>query len=298
MVDSFTHPYGSHQSYGIEYINGYLWFSTCGAFSSDVLLIRINPESYDYDIIYKPIDFNDQMWGITYDGEYIWIVDAGSNYIQAYDGISPEEDNDGDGLSNEEEDIYEINPNKADTDGDSLSDGVEIRLNLDPNNWDSDGDGIGDGLEFIANFGNNSSAQCLPNGYIRMTIQWTDNFIIITTNSTMVSASFDSEKEELSFQVKGPSETISACNVTIPKNLVNDLNKIRVKIDGKDITFNSTQSENMVQLSFVYSHSEHNLVIALNEELVSIIVGYPAIFLIVSILGISMILYKKVKKNF
>jgi len=131
-----------------------------------------------------------------------------------------------------------------------------------------------------------------------MTIQWTDNFIIITTNSTMLSASFDSEKEELSFQVKGASETMSVCNATIPKNLVNDLNKIRVKIDGKDITFNSTQSENMVQLSFIYSHSEHNLVIALNEGLVNNIVGYPPIFLIMSILGISMILYKKVKKNF
>lgn len=149
VTDSFTHPYGNRQSYGIEYINGYLWFSTCGAVGSDVLLIRIKPESHDYDIVYKIADLSGNMWGTTYDGEYIWIVDSGSHYIQAYDGISPEEDNDGDGLSNEEEDIYETNPNKADTDGDGLRDDVEISLNLDPNNWDSDGDGIGDGLEFI-----------------------------------------------------------------------------------------------------------------------------------------------------
>ena len=58
-------------------------------------------------------------------------------------------DDDGDGLSNAQEDIIGTDPQNPDTDGDGLGDGVEVNGANDTNplNPDTDGDGILDGTE-------------------------------------------------------------------------------------------------------------------------------------------------------
>jgi hypothetical protein len=61
---------------------------------------------------------------------------------------SPYADDDGDGLTNEQESLLGTDPNVADTDGDGLSDGDEVSvLGTDPLLKDTDGDGLSDGLE-------------------------------------------------------------------------------------------------------------------------------------------------------
>jgi len=63
-------------------------------------------------------------------------------------GTDPENpDTDGDGLSDGQENLSGTDPLNADTDGDGLSDAEELALGTDPNNPDSDGDGISDGHE-------------------------------------------------------------------------------------------------------------------------------------------------------
>ena len=58
------------------------------------------------------------------------------------------EDNDGDGISNDDEvNIYHTDPNNSDTDGDGLLDGDEIKYDTNATNADSDGDGVSDGDE-------------------------------------------------------------------------------------------------------------------------------------------------------
>jgi len=218
------------------------------------------------------------------------------------DGVSDSDDSfpmdtDNDGLTNKEEsETYSTDPFDDDSDDDSLSDGVEIRLGYDPNDWDTDGDGIGDGLEFIANFGGLSSGQALLDGFIRMTIQWEENFIIITTNSTMLSASFDTEKKKLTFDIEGVSEARGLCNISIPASLVGNIDDISVKLDGESISFNIDQDNNMIFLSFFYSHSEHSFSIYLSEDanglsipgvLLSWILGFLILGIISVILRIS-----------
>ena len=67
------------------------------------------------------------------------------------DGSDPtdpgDDDPDGDGLTNDEEAIYNTNPDLADTDGDGLQDGVEVDLGTDPTEADTDMDGLTDGEE-------------------------------------------------------------------------------------------------------------------------------------------------------
>lgn len=57
-------------------------------------------------------------------------------------------DNDGDGLTDEEEAKLGTNPRNADTDGDGLLDGAETKVyHTDPLKADTDGDGTSDGRE-------------------------------------------------------------------------------------------------------------------------------------------------------
>ena len=58
---------------------------------------------------------------------------------------TPPMDNDGDGLSNQQEKFWGTSKQKADTDGDGLTDGIEVnRYNTDPTRTDSDDDGLTD----------------------------------------------------------------------------------------------------------------------------------------------------------
>lgn len=67
-------------------------------------------------------------------------------------------DTDHDGLSDQEELLYNTNPKKKDTDEDGLSDREEVRVyTTDPRNPDTDGDGYKDGEEVTHFYDPNSS---------------------------------------------------------------------------------------------------------------------------------------------
>ncbi|HYQ85658.1 MAG TPA: OmpA family protein [Bacteroidota bacterium] len=63
---------------------------------------------------------------------------------------SPNNDWDGDGLTNDEEKRLGTDPHNPDTDGDGLRDGEEVKVyHTDPLNRDTDGDGLTDGEEVL-----------------------------------------------------------------------------------------------------------------------------------------------------
>lgn len=67
--------------------------------------------------------------------------------------VSELTDSDHDGLTDQQESLYNTNPFKADTDGEGLSDREEIKVyHTDPRNPDTDGDGFSDGAEVKAGF--------------------------------------------------------------------------------------------------------------------------------------------------
>lgn len=79
----------------------------------------------------------------------MWIaLLAACGLLAAGCGLDPDGDEDGDGLTNGEEEDLGTDPEIADSDGDGLSDGDEVNVyGTDPNNADSDGDGYWDGEE-------------------------------------------------------------------------------------------------------------------------------------------------------
>ncbi|MCD6571589.1 MAG: hypothetical protein J7L53_12890 [Deltaproteobacteria bacterium] len=64
-------------------------------------------------------------------------------------GSVDRDDSDGDGIPNDQEQVYSTNKNLRDTDGDGLTDGEEIGLGFDPTNPDTNGDGNSDWKEYI-----------------------------------------------------------------------------------------------------------------------------------------------------
>ena len=62
-------------------------------------------------------------------------------------------DQDGDGISNTDEESYGTSLTESDTDGDTVSDKLEIEVyKTDPTNPDTDSDGFSDGLEIIQGY--------------------------------------------------------------------------------------------------------------------------------------------------
>ena len=64
--------------------------------------------------------------------------------------VTPVADSDADGLDDEEEVIYNTDPQRGDTDRDGLSDGSEVAAGTNPLDEDSDDDGVRDGTESAA----------------------------------------------------------------------------------------------------------------------------------------------------
>lgn len=76
-----------------------------------------------------------------------WYATAKAGII-FYAGSSENDDDDGDGLTNAEEENLGLDPDNADTDADGLNDGAEVNIyKTDPKRPDSDADGLKDGEE-------------------------------------------------------------------------------------------------------------------------------------------------------
>ncbi len=70
-----------------------------------------------------------------------------------YDDLVPGEDEDGDGLTNQEEQDIGTDPRDPDTDDDGLDDGLEKKIiGTDPKLVDTDNDGVTDGIEVLGTY--------------------------------------------------------------------------------------------------------------------------------------------------
>ncbi|MBC7107301.1 MAG: hypothetical protein H5T41_00670 [Methanomassiliicoccales archaeon] len=181
------------------------------------------------------------------------------NFLNPLDPTDIYQDYDGDGLTNLEEINYGTYYGREDCDGDGLSDGVEVKVfRTNPTMADTDDDGVADGLEAAAT-GLNAFVSVLPEGWIRMTLQWSNKTMYVSTNSSVLGVVFNSTSMALTVNVGGPDGTTGVANITIPVDMISSLSSVTVTLDNQPIDFQISQVGGYVQIYVQYHHSFHEL---------------------------------------
>ncbi|MGB9714161.1 MAG: hypothetical protein ACPLZC_04175 [Candidatus Bathyarchaeales archaeon] len=198
------------------------------------------------------------------DGDGISDSSEIQNFLCPLDPTDVDMDYDEDGLTNREEISYGTWLGSTDYDQDGLSDGVEVKVfRTDPTRADTDGDGVSDGLEAAAT-GLSAFVSVLPEGWIRMTLQWSNKTMYVSTNSSVLGVVFNSTSMALSISVGGPDGTMGIANITIPIEMINSLSNVQVTLDNQPIDFQITQVGSNAQIYVEYHHSFHELTVHLS----------------------------------
>jgi hypothetical protein len=81
----------------------------------------------------------------------------------------------------------------------------------------------------------------------------------VSSNSTVSSLQFNSTTSELSFTVSGPSGTSGYVKCAIARTIVSNVENIKLFLDGNQLSYDVTSTEDSWILSFTYSHSLHRV---------------------------------------
>jgi len=90
-----------------------------------------------------------------------------------------------------------------------------------------------------------------------------ENIFSAESNSTLSLLAFNSSSKEISFNVEGPSGTSGYVKFQISKQLMPNMDGVKILIDGKDARCEIISQDKVWVLTFYYSHSTHNIIIKL-----------------------------------
>jgi len=85
----------------------------------------------------------------------------------------------------------------------------------------------------------------------------------VTSNSTVSQLFFNSTSRELSFAVTGPSGTTGYVDVHIDKSLIDDISTLKVYLNGNQLSYTASSTDNSWLVCFTYQHSTHKVVVDL-----------------------------------
>jgi hypothetical protein len=88
----------------------------------------------------------------------------------------------------------------------------------------------------------------------------------INSNSTISALSFDSANKQLSFSVRGETNTTGYVEVYVPKTLMNDTSGLEVKLDGNNMNYNLGDQGDAWLITFTYHHSTHQVTMELTGQ--------------------------------
>jgi eukaryotic-like serine/threonine-protein kinase len=83
----------------------------------------------------------------------------------------------------------------------------------------------------------------------------------VVSNSTVSELGFNSADQELSFTVTGETGTTGFVEVMVAKNLVPNIADLKVRLDGSNLNYKVSPTEDSWVLTFNYEHSTHDVTI-------------------------------------
>lgn len=85
----------------------------------------------------------------------------------------------------------------------------------------------------------------------------------VVSNSTVSELAFNATSRVLSFTVSGPSGTTGYTKVTIAKTLIGDISRLNIYLDGNQMNYTVTSTDDSWLLYFTYHHSTHEVIVSL-----------------------------------
>jgi hypothetical protein len=86
----------------------------------------------------------------------------------------------------------------------------------------------------------------------------------VESNSTVSEFNYNATNRNLSFAVNGSDGTGGYAKVTVAKNLVADVDNLKVYVDSYEVEFSAAQTDDSWIITFDYLHSSHEIVIDLD----------------------------------
>ncbi len=129
-----------------------------------------------------------------------------------------------------------------------------------------------------------------------------DNSLIsIASNSTITLFSLNTNTEEISFNVTGPSNTTGYVRLSVYKTLFQNITQTIIYLDGRQLNYTVLSTDNSWNLYFAYSHSTHHVKIYLASaapEFSDSVVWLVSVIVTVAIVGAGLLIYfMKSKRN-
>jgi len=124
-------------------------------------------------------------------------------------------------------------------------------------------------------------------------------FFSVTSNSTITNLVFKSLSRKLSFSISGPSGTTGFVEVTIAKYLIADISKLNISLNGTDLSYTATSTDDVWRLVFTYHHSTHDIVVNLGELPILLFIQTPVgiTLIVVGIIAILVVLFRVMKRR-
>jgi len=129
-----------------------------------------------------------------------------------------------------------------------------------------------------------------------------ENYVFsVISNSTISDLSFNSTEKTLHFTLSGPSETLGYATVIVAKTLVEDLNELKVYLDGNDKNYTAVSLNDSWKLHFTYHHSSLEVVVCLGRlyanNLFYTIIGISTALGIVVVIVVVYLKFRKRSKT-
>ena len=137
--------------------------------------------------------------------------------------------------------------------------------------------------------------------YLLVAASQTNDLISVGSNSTITLFNFNADMQEITFNVSGPSETTGYVKIYISKTLFQNVTEAAVYLDGEQIDYKTSSTNESWILYFVYSHSTHNVAVKLAnaapESRISVEVWLATAIVVACAASVGFLLYLRKRKH-